>query len=92
MGSCQNYGPFLGTLNIRRIVLRTQKGTIISTTTHMGLIRLLNMGTFDRMCRRFRRVLKALVRASALSIDLSKGFLLSWVLMLEKTWLIEVYV
>ena len=26
MGSCQNYGPFLGTLNIRcRIVIRTQK-------------------------------------------------------------------
>ena len=25
MGSCQNYGPFLGTLNIRcRIILRTQ--------------------------------------------------------------------
>ena len=30
MGSCQNYGPFLGTLNIRcRIIIRTQKGTII---------------------------------------------------------------
>ena len=36
MGSCQNYGPFLGTLNIRcRIILRTQKGTIILTTTHI---------------------------------------------------------
>ena len=36
MGSCQNYGPFLGTLNIRcRIIIRTQKGTIILTTTHM---------------------------------------------------------
>ena len=35
MGSCQNYGPFLGTLNNRcRIILRTQKGTIILTTTH----------------------------------------------------------
>ena len=35
MGSCQNYGPFLGTLNNRcRIILRTPNGTIISTTTH----------------------------------------------------------
>ena len=38
MGSCQNYGPFLGTLNIRcRITLRTQKGTIIFTTTHIDI-------------------------------------------------------
>ena len=37
MGSCQNYGPFLGTLNIRyRIILGTQRGTLILTTTHMG--------------------------------------------------------
>ena len=36
MGSCQNDGPFLGTLNNRcRIILRTQKGTLILTTTHM---------------------------------------------------------
>ena len=36
MGGCQNYGPFLGTLNIRgRIILGTQKGTIILTTTHI---------------------------------------------------------
>ena len=28
MGSCQNYGPFLGTLDIRcRIIIRTQKGS-----------------------------------------------------------------
>ena len=34
MGGCQNYGPFLGAKNIRcRIILRTQKGTIILTTT-----------------------------------------------------------
>ena len=34
MGSCQNYGPFLGTLNNRcRIIIRTQKGTLILTTT-----------------------------------------------------------
>ena len=39
MGGCQNYGPFLGTLNIRgRIIIGTQKGTIISTTTHIGTI------------------------------------------------------
>ena len=36
MGSCQNYGPFLGTLNNRcRIIIGTQKGTLILTTTHM---------------------------------------------------------
>ena len=42
-GSCQNKGPFLGnkgpflgTLNNRcRIILGTQKGTLILTTTHM---------------------------------------------------------
>ena len=37
MGGCQNYGPFFGTLNIRgRIIIRTQKGTIILTTNHIG--------------------------------------------------------
>ena len=37
MGGCQDYGPFLGTLNIRcRIIIGTQKGTIILTTTHIG--------------------------------------------------------
>ena len=37
MGSCQNYGPFLGTLNIRcRIIIRTQKGTRIFTTSQMN--------------------------------------------------------
>ena len=36
MSGCQNYGPFLGTLNIRcRIMTGTQKGTIILTTTHV---------------------------------------------------------
>ena len=36
MGGCQNYGPFLGTLNIRcRIIIGIQKGTIILTTTLM---------------------------------------------------------
>ena len=36
MGGCQNYGPFLGTLNNRcRGIIGTQKGTIILTTTHM---------------------------------------------------------
>ena len=33
----QNDAPFLGTLNIRcRIIIRTQKGTLILTTTHVG--------------------------------------------------------
>ena len=36
MGGCQNYGPFLGTLNIRcRIRTGAQKGIIILTTAHM---------------------------------------------------------
>ena len=37
MGGCQNYGPFLGTLNIRcRTIMGIQKETIILTTTHIG--------------------------------------------------------
>ena len=48
MGSCQNYGPFLGTLNIRcRIILGIQKGTIILTTTHMDDVN--RMRGFDRI-------------------------------------------
>ena len=36
MGGCQNYGPFLGTPNIRcRIIIGIQRGTIVLTTTHM---------------------------------------------------------
>ena len=36
MGGCQNYDPFLGTLNIKcRIIIGIQKGTIILTTTQM---------------------------------------------------------
>ena len=36
MGGSQNYGPFLGTLNIRcRIIIGIHKATIILTTTHM---------------------------------------------------------
>ena len=38
MSGCQNYGPFLGTLNIRcRIIIGIQKGTIILTTTQMAV-------------------------------------------------------
>ena len=37
MGSCQNYGPFLGTLNIRcRTIMGTPKETIILTTTQVS--------------------------------------------------------
>ena len=36
VGGCQNYGRFLGTLNIRgRIIIGIQKGTISLTTTHI---------------------------------------------------------
>ena len=38
LGGCQNYDPFLGTLNIRcHIMIGTQKGTNILTTTHLIL-------------------------------------------------------
>ena len=34
----KNYGPILGTLNIRcRIIIGTQKGTTILITTHLSL-------------------------------------------------------
>ena len=44
MGGCQNYGPFLGTLNIRgRIIMGTPQRIIILTTTQMKHdIRLMN--------------------------------------------------
>ena len=36
-GGCQNYGPFLSTLNIRfRIIVGIQKGTITLTTTQVN--------------------------------------------------------
>ena len=36
MGGCQNYCPFLGTLNIRcRIIIGIQKESIILTTTQI---------------------------------------------------------
>ena len=39
MGGCQNDGPFLGILNIRgRIIIGTQKGTIILTTNHIRVM------------------------------------------------------
>ena len=38
MGDCENYAPFLGSLNIRcRIIIGIQNGTIILTTIHMVL-------------------------------------------------------
>ena len=39
VGGCQNYGPFLATLNIRcRIIIGIQKEPIILTTTHVGVL------------------------------------------------------
>ena len=36
MGGCQNHGPLVGLLNTRcRIVVGTQKGTIVLTTTNV---------------------------------------------------------
>ena len=46
MGGCQNYGPFLGTLNNRcRILIGTQKGTIILTTTQKLHLRPTGLGS-----------------------------------------------
>ena len=40
MGGCQNYGLFLNALNIMcRIIVGTQKGTIMLATTHMSYSR-----------------------------------------------------
>ena len=53
MGSCQNYGPFLGTLNNRcRSIIGTQKGTIISTTTHM--ISAIGIRSYNRVVVKLR--------------------------------------
>ena len=42
MGGCQNYGLLLGTLDIRcRIKIEAHKRTIILTTTHIRLSRVL---------------------------------------------------
>ena len=39
VGCCQNYGPVLGTLNIRCCsIIGSQKGTIILTTDHITFI------------------------------------------------------
>ena len=51
MGGCQNYGPFLGTLNIRcRKMIWIQKGTIILTTTHMVQLRVETVALFRFKC------------------------------------------
>ena len=58
VGGCQNYGPFLGTLNITcRSIIRTQKGTLIYLETLRFSIKLqsetpicLNQGIFLKSC------------------------------------------
>ena len=48
MGGCRDYGPFLGTLNIRcRIIIGIQKGTVILTTAQM----LVGMSWQPKCCR-----------------------------------------
>ena len=37
MAGYQNYGPFLGPLNISRSIFRTQTGSIILTTPHINI-------------------------------------------------------
>ena len=50
MGGCQNYGPSLGPLNTRCRIISTQKGTIVLTTTHIG-IQSLPKGSLPRPIR-----------------------------------------
>ena len=46
LGGCQNYGPFLGTLNIRGcIIIGIQKRTIILTIPHLSR----NINSFKRI-------------------------------------------
>ena len=53
MGGCQNYDPFLGTLNIRcRTILGIQKEATILTTTHMRLKSGLQLKWFRETQRR----------------------------------------
>ena len=48
MGGCQNYGPLLGLLKTRcRIILRTQKGTILLTTTYNVIVIPFNYQNYD---------------------------------------------
>ena len=55
MGGCQNYGPFLRTLNIKcRIIIGTKKGTIILTTTHMSF----SLSSLNGFYRGIYRVIK----------------------------------
>ena len=54
MGGCQNYGPILGTLNIRcRIRIGIQKGTIILTTTHMWCLQGFPKGRIEIVLSQF---------------------------------------
>ena len=49
MGSCQNSGPHLGPLKTRcRTILRTQKRTLILTTTHMVWLFERSYSTYSR--------------------------------------------
>ena len=49
MGGCQNYVPFLGTLEIRcRIKIGIRKGTIILTTTHIVALIIPVMNLFTK--------------------------------------------
>ena len=52
LGGCQNYAPFLGTLNNRcRIIIGTQKGAIkiLTTTQVFAVLRFPEFGGLD--CR-----------------------------------------
>ena len=72
MGGCQNYGPFLGTLNIRcRTIMGTQKGTIILTTTHIELEGLCRRGL--QVEAKISSVLKQAIACNMLSRNLDRN-------------------
>ena len=74
MGGCPNDGPLLGPLIIRcRIILRTQKGTIILTTTHIRILpNIPDQSEGQLIC--FRALLKFLES----NMEPEKGRLCEW--------------
>ena len=82
MGGCQNYDPFLGTLNIWcRIIIGTQKGSIIFTTAHITPYkRALTAVRVDPQSSRNRKMLPAQDSEALHHLDIQHwGPVASWV-------------
>ena len=73
MGGCQNYGSFLGTLNIRcRIIIGIQKGTNILTIAH--IIPYITAFKELRLGSLYKEHQSSTFRASSLAIQAALGF------------------